>query len=75
MTLSYYELAMKLVYTDRERDGPTDIVRYRDDITYRVSNCATWFLKQFEVKRIEAMQNGNLLTKIEEGSSSVLASI
>ena len=41
-------------------------------VTSRVSNCATRFLKQFEAKRIEAMAIGNLLTKIEEGSSSVL---
>ena len=39
----------------------------------RVSNCVTRFLKQFEAKGIEAMEIGNLLTKIEEGSSSVLA--
>ena len=39
----------------------------------RVSNCVTWFLKQFEAKRIEAIQIGNMLTKIEEGSSSKLA--
>ena len=39
----------------------------------RVSNCVSWFLKQFEAKRIEAMELGNLLTKIKEGSSSVLA--
>ena len=38
-----------------------------------VSNCVTWFLKQFDAKGIEAMEIGNLLTKLEEGSSSVLA--
>ena len=38
----------------------------------RVSNCVTRFLKQFEAKRIEAMEIDILLTKIEEGSSSVL---
>ena len=39
----------------------------------RVSNCVTRILKQFEAKRIEAMEIGNLLTKIEEGSSSMFA--
>ena len=39
----------------------------------RVSICVTWFLKQFEAERIEAMQIGNLLIKIEDGSSSLLA--
>ena len=38
----------------------------------RDSNCVTRFLKQFEAERIEAMGIGNLLTKIEEGSSSIL---
>ena len=41
----------------------------------RVSNCVTQFLKQFEARRIEAIAIGNLLTKIKEGSSSVLATI
>ena len=41
----------------------------------RVSNCVTGFLKQFEAKGIEAMEIANLLTKIEDGSSSVLATI
>ena len=41
----------------------------------RVSNFVLLFLKQFEAKGIEAMEIGNLLTKIEEGSSSVLATI
>ena len=39
----------------------------------RVSNFANWSLKQFEAKGIEPMEIGNLLTKIEEGSSSMLA--
>ena len=39
----------------------------------RVSNCVTWFLNQFEAERIEAMEIANLLTKIKEGFSSVLA--
>jgi len=39
----------------------------------RVSNYFTQFLKQFEAKRIEAMKIRNLLTEIEEGSSSMLA--
>ena len=41
----------------------------------RVSNCVTRFLKQFEAERIEAMEIGYLLTKIEVGSSSMLATI
>ena len=43
-----------------------------DDIS-RVSNCVTWFLKQFEAEKIEGMEIDNLVTKIEEGSSSMLA--
>ena len=39
----------------------------------RVSNYVTWFLKQFEARNIEAMSIGNLLTKIKQGSSSMLA--
>ena len=38
----------------------------------RVPNCVKRFLKQFEAKRIEAMEIGNL---IDKGSSSVLATI
>ena len=40
---------------------------------HRVSNCVTRFLKQFEAESIEAMEIGNLLTNIEESSSSLLA--
>ena len=36
-----------------------------------VSNCDTWFLKQFEAKRIEAIEIG----KIQQGSSCVLVTI
>ena len=39
----------------------------------RLSNCVIRFLKQFEARKIEAMAIGNLLTKIKEGSSSVIA--
>ena len=39
----------------------------------RVSNCFTRLLKQFEAKGIEAIEVDKLLTKIKEGSSSVLA--
>ena len=39
----------------------------------RVSNCVIRFLKQFEALRIEAVEIGNLLTKIEEGFSNMLA--
>ena len=39
----------------------------------RVLNCITRFLKQFEARTLEAMAIGNFLTKIKEGSSSVLA--
>ena len=42
-------------------------------LSTRVSNWVLRFLKQFETKRIEAMEICNMLTKIEEGSTSVLA--
>ena len=41
----------------------------------RVSNCVPRYFKQFEAERIEVMEIGNMLTKIEEGSSRVLATI
>ena len=41
----------------------------------RVFNCVTGFLKQFEARWIGAMTIGNLLTKIKEGSSSMLVVI
>ena len=34
------------------------------DSKSRVSNCVPLYLKQFETKRIEAMEIGNLLNKI-----------
>ena len=43
------------------------------EVLDRISNCVTRFLKQFEARMIEAMEIGNLLNKIEEGSSSMLA--
>ena len=49
-----------------------DAWSYKDALV-RVSNCGTGFLKQFEAKRIEAMEIGNLLFKIQEASSSMLA--
>ena len=53
-----------------------DMLDYYYAVTvYRVSNCVTRFLKQFEFKWIEAMEIYNLLTKTEEDSSSVPATI
>ena len=39
----------------------------------KVSNCVTRLLKQFETKGIEAMEIGNLLTKMDEGYSNLLS--
>ena len=41
----------------------------------RVSKSVTRFFKQFEARMIEKIVIGNLLTKIKDGSSSMLATI